>query len=108
MNKLRGNQRRYLRGLAHGLKPVVQVGKSGLSEGLLQSVDTALDHHELIKVRFVDFKSQKKEIAAQIDARLGCERVGMVGHVVIFYRPISDPEARHIALPAADERAGVA
>ena len=44
-------QRRYLKGLAHTLKPVVMIGNSGLTESVLAEIDNALEHHELIKVR---------------------------------------------------------
>ncbi len=100
MRMLSGAQRKYLRGLAHGLKPVIQVGKNGLTEGLVASVDDALSSHELIKVRFVDFKDQKREICEAIDAELGSERVGMIGHVATFFRAAKDPEQRNIRLPS--------
>jgi RNA-binding protein len=101
MRPLTGSQRKYLRGLAHGLQPVVHVGKGGLTEALFEQVDQALDDHELIKVKFVDFKSQKRELSDQIGERLGCQRAGLIGHVAIFYRPARDPEARRIRLPEA-------
>ena len=44
-------QKRHLRKLAHALKPVIIVGNAGLSEALLQELDTTLEHHELIKAR---------------------------------------------------------
>ncbi len=91
-------QRKYLRGLAHSLDPVVRIGKSGLTEGLYDELDEALESHELIKVRFVDWQDQKRELAGQICERLGCEQVGKIGHVVIFFRPVRDPEKRQIEL----------
>ena len=99
MEKLTGRQKRYLRGLAHGLKPVVQIGRNGLSDSVLESLGEALDRHELIKVRFVDFKDQKKQACEEIDARLGSERVGTIGHVAIFYRRAAEPDERQIELP---------
>ncbi len=99
MTQLIGAQKKYLRGLAHGLKPVVRVGRNGLTEGLVDSLDQALDSHELVKVKFTDFQDQKKTIAAEIDQRLGSVQAGAIGHVVIFYRPARDPEKRAIRLP---------
>ena len=61
---LKGSDRNYLRGLAHQLKPVVHVGKTGLTPNVLAAIDEALEHHELIKIRFQDFKDQKREFAA--------------------------------------------
>lgn len=95
---LTSSQRKYLRGLAHHLEPVVRVGKSGLTEGLFGELDEALESHELIKVKFVDWKDKKRELSAEIDGRLGCEQVGKIGHVVVFYRPADDPEKRRIQL----------
>ena len=46
-----GKQKRYLRSLAHSLKPVVQIGKQGLSRETLVQIEKQLDDHELIKVK---------------------------------------------------------
>jgi RNA-binding protein len=99
--KLTGIQAKYLRGRAHGLKPIVFVGQKGLTDALLRSVEEAFDRHELIKIKFVDFKEkkQKVELAAAIGAKTGSLVAGMIGHVAILYRQHSDPEKRKIALP---------
>ena len=99
MRELTGTQRKYLRGLAHGLSPVVHVGRGGLTDGLIEEIDRALANHELIKIKFLDHKSRKRELSDEIDARLDSERVGMIGHVAVFFRQARDPEARHIRLP---------
>jgi len=97
--ELTSTQRKYLRGLAHSLKPVAQLGKEGLSEGFYQHLDGALDDHELVKLKFVDFKEQKREATAEIETRLGAACAGTIGHVAILYRPAHDPERREIRLP---------
>lgn len=101
MEKLKGFQRKYLKGLAHGLKPVVFVGQKGITPEVTKAIDDALNKHELIKVKFVDFKekSQKAEIAAAIEKEIASEQVGMIGHMALFYRQQKDPEKRKIALP---------
>ncbi len=99
MPKLTGAQRKYLRGLAHGLKPLVRIGKGGLTDSLLQNLDGALESHELVKVKFADFTDRKRELSEQIDRRLDSEMVGTIGHVAIFYRQARDPEQRDIELP---------
>lgn len=99
MPKLTSRQRRHLRGLAHGLKPVVRIGKGGITEGVLRTIDEALAHHELIKVRLSGVRGDNDGLCATIEARLGCERVGTIGHVAIFYRPAADAEDRRIELP---------
>ena len=47
MTKLKGYQRKYLRGAAHSLKPVILIGQKGFTPEVLQSAEAALDHHEL-------------------------------------------------------------
>ncbi len=97
---LTSTQRKALRGMAHGLQPVAQIGKGGLSEGFYGGLDAALERHELVKVKFVDFKDQKKEACAEINSRLQSETVGIIGHVAILFRQARDPEGRHIRVPA--------
>ena len=99
MVKLTGADRKYLRGLAQPLKSVVQVGKAGVTQGLIGTVTRALDTHELIKVRFVEFKKEKRELSKEIAQRTRCEIAGMIGHIVILYREQPDEEKRRIRLP---------
>ncbi len=99
MAELTGAQRKYLRGMAHYLKPVVQVGKNGLTDSVVQSIDQALDIHELIKVRISAPGGQKRELADEIAERTNSAWVGMVGFVVTLYRQQEDPEKRTIELP---------
>ena len=101
MKKLTSIQAKYLRGLAHALKPVVFVGQKGITPALVNSTVEAFQRHELIKVKFVDFKQKehKKEIAAAIENKTNCRMAGMIGHIAIFYKPHTDPEKRKIVLP---------
>lgn len=81
---LTSSQRRHLRGLAHSLEPVVRIGKSGLSYGLCEQIDAALEDHELIKIKFVDWKERKRELTGELCDRLDCQQVGRIGHTVIL------------------------
>ena len=97
--ELKGSQKRYLRGLANTLKPMVFIGRNGLTDQVLDAIDQSLDSHELIKVRFHEFKEMKKELCREIAEKCQCDLAGMVGHVAIFYRQHPDPEKRKISLP---------
>jgi len=101
VEKLKGYQKKYLKGLVHGMKPLVFVGQKGLSATVTQTVDESLEKHELIKVKFIDFKekSQKEEIIGAIEKETASELVGMIGHIAIFYRQQKDPEKRKIRVP---------
>jgi RNA-binding protein len=92
---------KYLRGLAHGLKPVVFIGQKGMTDALIQSVEVAFDRHELIKVKFLDFKEkrQKRQLATAIAQKTGSLLAGIIGHLAILYKPHSNPEKRRIVLP---------
>jgi RNA-binding protein len=98
MNDLKGAQKKYLRSLAHHLKPVVMVGRQGAGPQLIKSVDAALYDHELIKVKFIDFKESKKEIASEIAAATKSELAGIIGNIAIFYREHPQPELRKIRI----------
>ena len=99
MGELKGSQRKYLRGVAHGYRPVVQIGKEGLSESVVRAIDGALDAHELIKVKIAAERDEREQIVPVIQARLNCECVGTVGRMAILYRENPDPEKRKIAVP---------
>ena len=101
MEKLKGFQAKHLRGLAHSLKPVVFIGQKGITDDVVKSTDAALEKHELIKVKFIDYKekTQKLEITKEIENRTGCRMAGMIGHIAIFYRQKDDPQKRIIVLP---------
>jgi RNA-binding protein len=100
MDELEGFQRRHLRSLAHPLRPVVMIGKEGLTEGVLAKADAELVAHELIKVRFVDWKDEKKALLAEMAEKLLAEVVGVVGHVGILFRQNREPKLRQIRVPA--------
>jgi len=99
MDGLKGSQRKYLRAQAHHLKPLVIIGAKGVTQQLLGSVDLALKDHELIKVKFGEFKESKKELSEEIADRTKSEHIGLIGNVAIFYRPHPEPEKRKIKLP---------
>lgn len=101
MEKIKGFQKRFLRGLAHALKPVVFVGQKGFSPTLVKAMDEALERHELIKVKFIEFKEKEKKTALiqQLEEAVDCDMVGTIGHTAAFYRQHSDPEKRKIVLP---------
>lgn len=103
---LRGSQRKYLRGLAHNLRPVVQVGRDGLSDGVMAAFEVALDAHELVKVQFLAEKDRaaKKELAAEMETRCAAECVGRIGHMAIFFRRQEDPDRRRVTLPGEEGR----
>ena len=96
---LTGKQRRHLRALAHELKPIVQVGRGGLDDGLIAAVDRALTDHELVKVKVGEGAGLDRHEAADAIAKQTHSQVAQVlGNIVLLYRP--DPDEPAIELPA--------
>ena len=91
-------QLRKLKMLAQQLDPVLHLGKAGLTDAFLASVEQALKDHELIKIKFAAFKEERKSLAAEMAARTRSELVWIVGHVTVLYREQADPDRRRILL----------
>jgi RNA-binding protein len=80
-------QIRDLKARAQLLKPTLKIGKEGISQQFLAALDEVLKHHELVKVKFEEFKEQKKELAPQLAEKTGSHLITRVGNVVVLYRP---------------------
>ncbi|MCE1196529.1 YhbY family RNA-binding protein [bacterium] len=92
-------QRGFLTGLASKDAVSAQLGKGGPTEAFAAQLATLLERHELVKVKFVDFKDQKKEISADLAEATSSELVRVIGNTAIFFRRNPDPEKRSIELP---------
>lgn len=95
---LNNRQLRFLRGLSHKLNPVVMVADKGLTKNVLAEIETALEHHELIKVRLRTEREQRAEWIEQIREGSGAEVVHAIGQVVTLFR--RNPKKPVIELPA--------
>jgi RNA-binding protein len=102
MKTLKGSEKKYLRGLAHDLKPVVLIGKEGITDGIVRAADEGLCQHELIKIKYNEYKEkeQKKPLTDELVGRTGSALIGTIGHTAILYRPQTDPAKRRIQMPA--------
>jgi RNA-binding protein len=90
-------QKRYLKGLAHDLKPVVMIGNKGLTDNVLTEIDNALNQHELIKVRVSgQEKADRAKMLDEITAKTQSELVMVIGHIGALYRKAKEPK---IVLP---------
>jgi RNA-binding protein len=95
---LSSHQKRYLRGLAHALDPVVIVGQKGVTPALVKELDGALAHHELVKVKLADADRDDRADSIEL-LREGtkAELVQTIGRIACFYR--RNPEQTKIELP---------
>lgn len=81
-------QRKYLKALAHGLRPVIMVGDKGLSDNVRHETDLAISHHELIKVKFaVGDRDLRDQMITELAEPLDLTLVQRIGNIAVFYRP---------------------
>jgi RNA-binding protein len=93
-SSLTGPERRALKARAQLLDPALKLGHGGMSPGFLSSLETALRQHALVKIKFTDFKEEKKTLAPQIAEASGSELIMRVGNVAVYYkaRPEDDED----------------
>ena len=83
-----GRQKRHLRALAHPLKPIVNLGKQGLSRETKREIESQLLDHELIKCKVLDScPLSKKECAEEISTMTEIEVVQIIGKTLILFSP---------------------
>lgn len=86
--ELNSKQRQYLKGLAHPLNPLVQIGREGLSNGLIEMTSSELSHRELIKVKISQNSGlEKKETSVLLAEKTHAAMVQLIGKTIILYRP---------------------
>ena len=91
-------QLKFLRGLCHDIKPVVMLGQKGLTQAVLNELDIALDHHELIKIKLsMDDRDARKQVIDEICKHCQAEQIQTIGKTVSIYR--HNKEKPVIALP---------
>ena len=79
--------KKQLRAKAHALKAIIITGQSGITPSLLNEINLALDHHELIKVRLnAEDREQRREMAEIIRRETAAELIHSIGHVITIYR----------------------
>lgn len=94
---LTGAEKRALKSRAQLLEAVIRIGHGGVSDAVVAGLEEALDTHGLVKVRFSDFKEERRRLSADLAERTGSLLVQQVGNVSVFYRPKASsetPEAR--------------
>ena len=99
MNNLSSSQRSYLRSQAHHLEPVVLIGKHGITDGTIESMNRVLEARELIKIKFREFKDEKLSLSEKITELTNSQVVGVIGHTVIIFRQNPDSDKRQIHIP---------
>ena len=83
-------EKKKLRGMAQRLKPLVHIGKHGLTEAVLAEIETALTKNGLIKIRFEADRDGIKSLCADIPEKTSAEFIGSVGKTAVFFRDMPE------------------
>lgn len=95
---LTGKQKTYLKGLAHTMQPIIQIGKNGVNEMLVKTIGDALEARELIKVSVLqNCMEEPKTLAMDIAEVLEAEVVQVIGKTIVFYK--QSRKKKQIILP---------
>ncbi|MGY0558368.1 MULTISPECIES: ribosome assembly RNA-binding protein YhbY [unclassified Lysobacter] len=91
-------QTRFLRGQAHDLKAMLQVGGKGITDALVAEIDLALEHHELVKLKIAASDREARDaMIGELCTRTESALVQRIGHTAVLYRASEDN--RQIVLP---------
>lgn len=98
---LTGKQKRFLRALGHGLKPLIQIGKKELEDGVVAEAELALAHHELVKVKLLEScLMDRHQAAEQLSAACRAEIAQVLGRTFLLYRRADEPK---LVLPSSQD-----
>lgn len=87
ISKLSPKEKKALKSKAHHLNPIIIIGQNGLTQPVLDEVEIALEHHELIKIKANQHDKEDCEAyAAEICQNLNAEFIGRIGKTLIIYR----------------------
>ena len=93
-------QRAYLRGLGNALEVVMQIGKDGLNDNVITSIQQLLQARELVKIKVLkNCELSQKEVAENLSSMLGAEIVQVIGTIIILYKKSTKKNFKHIELP---------
>ncbi len=93
MTQLSKSQIKFLRAQAHNLKPVVMIGGNGITEGVMEELNRALDHHELIKVKVrAEDREDKTEMVDYLCQNANAHKIHLIGHNLVLYRKAKEPK----------------
>ena len=94
---LTSKQRSKLKSIASASEPIGQVGKFGVTDNLVESVDKALTARELVKLSVLKGADETPEFyAAERAERTGAEVVCVIGKKLVLFRKSEKEHIEHI------------
>lgn len=92
MITLTSKERKLLEKKAHAIEPIVIIGQNGVTPTVIMQVKNALKTHELLKVKFNEFKDERFELADQIAAETDSVKVRLIGNILILFKEKEEEE----------------
>ncbi len=83
---LTGKRKKQLRAVSQNLKPLIQIGNNGASGAAIRNIDRALKDHELVKIKFISHKEERKQLSNTILQRTGATLIDIRGNTLTIYR----------------------
>ncbi|MCB9228919.1 MAG: YhbY family RNA-binding protein [Deltaproteobacteria bacterium] len=105
--KLTRKQEKYLKGLAHSMKPVLMIGKEGVTEAVAKEMQLCLQAHELIKVKIrCDERDDFLRMVRDLEVLSGAALVQTLGRTALFYRRAfpGDKDRKKAMIQLPDEK----
>ena len=97
--ELRGKQKRFLRSEAHHLNPIIQIGKGGLTESVIDQIEETLERRELIKISLLQNTDEvAEEVAEVLTQAINCDVVQIIGRVLVVFKPSSKEKFQKISI----------
>jgi RNA-binding protein len=87
-------EKKLIKKLSHDLKPLIRIGKNGVTPATIANIDKALNNHELIKIKYLEHKDQKNTLTRQITEETGSELINRIGNTIVLYREGPHPQKR--------------
>ena len=91
--KLTTSQKKYLRGIAHNINPMIIIGANGVTESLMKELESTLEHHEILKIKMASAdRDDRKQIVDYILEQTGALLVQSIGKICVIYRQSDETE----------------
>ena len=93
--KISSKERKKLKGHAHSIKPLIIIGKEGVSENTINTINDMIENKELIKIKFNSYKDQKNLLIKKIESSCNVNIIDQIGNIVILFKQNIDIEKRN-------------
>ena len=96
-NSISSSTRKKYRQIGHHLRPIVIVGTSGITGGVIDEMHRALNDHELIKIKLnIEKKTERDREVKRLSLALEAHFIQLIGKNALLYK--KNPNAKSSSL----------